>query len=273
MLKAWQAQQNHLWVRQTATMFVQPSQRIYKLSATSPDHATVNTVSQTALTASAISGATSITVASSLNFNVNDKIGIVLDNNTLFWTTVSLVPGATAIQFVAPLTYAATLGANVFGYTTQMGNPFQVHAAARHDVNSKNDIPMSLMSYREYFDQPNKTATGVPTMWAYDRQLDYFDIFLWSTPGDLTNVVKLIISRKIEDVDTNSDNFDFPQEWAEALVMNLAVRLAPSYGKAQGDNYQDLVRQAQISEGLILANDNELGSIYIKPSRDGFRRP
>lgn len=273
MLKAWQSQQNHLWVRQTATLFLQPGQNTYRLSDTSSDHSTVDTIAQTVLTATALLGATSITVSDSSDFAISDKIGIVLDNNVLFWSTVTGTPDSVTIQFSNPLTYQSTSGANVFGYTNHLGTPFQVHAGVRRDVNSKIDIPLNMMSYREYFDQPNKLSQGVPTMWAYDRQTDYIDIFLWLTPLDLTNIVRLIIARKIQDVDTNSDNFDFPQEWSEALVQNLAIRLAPSYGKAQGDNYQELIRQAQISEALVLNNDNELGSIYIKPSRDGFRRP
>jgi hypothetical protein len=273
MLKTWQSQQNHLWVKQTATLFLQPGQNTYNLSDSIVDHSTVNTVATTNLSANAAIGATVLTVTSSVGFTAADHIGITMDNGYIHWTTVSNVLGATSIQIALGLTVAATSGNYVFGYTTNLGLPFQVSAAARHNVISGNDIPMNYMAYREYFDQPNKTAQGVPTMWTYDRQLTYFNIPLWPTPVDTTEQVKLIVFRHIQDIDTNSDDFDLPQEWAEAIVANLAVRLAPPYGKAQGENFAELKDQAMRYEALVLSNDNELGSIYIKPSRDGFRRP
>lgn len=272
MIKAWQNQAEHLWVRQKIVMFLQKGQSLYQISSTSTDNFTSDIPDKTTLTADAALGATTITVASSAGFVASDYIGIQLDSGSFFWTTVVIAPSATSITITAPLPSAATSGLYVFGYTNKLTTTFQAYSATRRLISSSIDTPIIYQSYTEYTNMPNKTTTGTPNMWSYDRQLDNFIINIWQTPADVSYYINFVVDRKIQDVDVTSDNFDFPQEWSEAIELNLAVKLAPTYGKAQGDNFQVLNQQAQESLARALENDNELGSVYIVPSSGGFRR-
>jgi hypothetical protein len=273
MIKAWQMQDNHLWVKQTATMFFQKGQNTYEISSTSTDHFTVNTIVDTTISVAQILGDTAINVTSSTGMTAGDHIGIAMDNGYIHWSTISIVNSSILVTIASPLTYAAAINSNVFSYTDALINPFQVYAMTRKYIVSNIDVPLNMMSYREYFDQPNKISEGVPTMWSYDRQLDKYIIKVWPTPADTQYYSNLIVSRKIQDMDVASDNFDLPQEWGEAIVYNLAVRLSPSYGKAQGENFAELRRQAETYKQEAMSFDNEIGSLYLQPSGDGFRRP
>jgi hypothetical protein len=273
MIKAWQMQDNHLWVKQTATMFFQKGQNTYEISLSTTDHFTVDIVDTTTTSIVAPLGSTSITVISTSLMTAGDHIGIAQSDNTLHWSTISLVVSPTVVNINDATTYSTAVGANVFSYTNDLSTPFQVYAMTRKYIISNIDVPLNMMSYREYFDQPNKLSADVPTMWSYDRQLDKYIIRLWPTPADTQYYGNLILARKIQDLDSTSDNFDIPQEWGEAVVLNLAVKLAPTYGKAQGENFAELKIQAADSLNKALNFDNELGSLFIAPSGDGFRRP
>lgn len=271
MIKAWQNQGNHLWVRQKAVLFLQKEQPSYEISTTSSDNITADTVAQTQLSSDGAISDVVIDVADSSSFASGYFIGVQLDTGSFFWTTVFSVIDPTSIQLTAGLPSAASTGRYVFGYQTKLTNTFNLRAVTRRLIGSEIDIPLIFMSYHEYIRLPNKLTPGTPNSYSYDRQVDDFLINIWQNPADVSYYLDLVLDRKIQDIDINSNTFDLPQEWSEAIVLNLALRLAPSYGKAQGENFQELKVQARESLVLALENDNELGSIYIIPARSGIR--
>lgn len=271
MIKGWQNFDNHLWAKQTATLFLQNSQRTYTISGNTTDHLTVDEIAETTLLAAVSSGSTTITVPDSSIFVVDDYIGIKQDNNYLHWSTVSVITDSTTIQINDATTEDATVGNYVFGYTNKLQVPFQVYSAIRHSISGDTDIRMDMMAYEQYEEQPVKDTKGTPVQWSYDRQLSFYKIKVWPSPGTVNYYIHLVISRKLQDIDSVNNDFDFPQEWEEALVYNLALKLAPSYGKAKGDNFIELKNQAKESLAMALGNDNELGSIFIKPNAEMFR--
>ncbi len=272
MLKSWQNLDNHLWVKQTAYLFLQNSQNTYRISTTTTDHFTADVPRETTLSASFVLGDSTITVASSVNMTANDYIGIKMDNNYIHWTTISSIPVANTIILATPLTYASTTGNYVLNYTNALNTPFQIYSGVRRLVTSKIDTPMNMLSYREYLDLPNKDSSGTPISWSYDKQRDYFDIKIWQTPANVDYYCKFIISRKIQDVNLSNETFDIPQEMQLAVVYGLAVMAAPAYGKAEGANFQEIKAQAVEYKAEAMSIDNELGSIYFKPNYDGFKR-
>jgi len=271
MIKSWQNQAEHLWVRQKIILFLQKAQSAYEISLTSTDNVTADEINSTQLTANAIVGATTITVSSSVGFAASDKIGIQLDSGYFFWTTVVNVLSATSIQITNPFASTATAGLYVFGYTNRLTTVFNPYSATRHLITSTLDTPLLFQSYLDYTNMPNKVSLGAPNMWSYDRQIDKLIINIWQNPSDVSYYLNFVVDRKIQDMNVNDDDFDFPQEWGEAIELNLAVKLAPVYGKAQGENFAKLEQQAQESLMRAMENDNELGSIYIMPSRSGLR--
>lgn len=125
------------------------------------------------------------------------------------------------------------------------------------------DTKMIPLTRQGYVSIPNKSQTGLPTQWYYDPQLDNGTIYVWplpdSTSADYT--LKVVYQSPIEDMDSSTDDFDFPQEWYEAIKYGLAVRLAPAYGLTYNER---LILKREFDEILELAKswDTEQESVY-----------
>lgn len=62
-------------------------------------------------------GATSITIVDSSRMAISDSIGIALDNNDVFRTTIQTIDDATTITISSPLPYTTSAGKKVTDYT------------------------------------------------------------------------------------------------------------------------------------------------------------
>ena len=64
-----------------------------------------------------------------------------------------------------------------------------------------------------------------------DRLLSAGVLHVWPTNGG-ASMDKLVLIAQVlpDDLDVAGNNPEFPVEWAEALIYNLADRLAPEYG-------------------------------------------
>ena len=264
IVKRWMAQGYHLWLKEMAYMFLSIGQNTYNLSSSSTDHSTLEYFNTT-LSADAAIGSTSIIVEDASGINLNDYIGIIVSNNDLFWTTVYSKVGNT-INFPVgiTLTSAASEGANIYSYTTPLPKPLELYSGVRNE--DGRDVPMDYFSYEEWFELPNKTDTSTPVSFSYDKQLNSAVIRLWPTPNDCNVIIKFVISREIDNFDVNSNTPDFPQEWHDAIVLNLALRLCFPYRKANDNAYQNLKIEAKESLSDALGFDNEQNSMYIQPN-------
>lgn len=132
-----------------------------------------------------------------------------------------------------------------------------------------NDLQMAEMSREDYFALPNKTTEGYPTQWFYDRQRDTGTLYIWPTADASLGTLKFTYRRVVMDMDAGSNNIDLPQEWIEAIVYNLADRLADDYGidapkvSAKAMAFYQVVRSFNVGEGR--------GSISFAPDSWGGR--
>jgi hypothetical protein len=264
MIKTWQSQGYHLWTKKTGYIFLQKYTKSYELW-TLGAHATLN-YGKTTLDADQIATDTTLTVVSTTGMVIGDYIGVEQNDNTLFWTTITNIPSGTSVQITVGLEKDADEGLKVYFYTTRLEEPFNVYSAVR-ESESATDVPMNLLSYQEYFDLPNKTSSGVPISYNYDRQLGKAVISVWPVPNNVSNIMKLTIAKKFEDFDANSNTPDFPQEWIEPLIYNLSVKLAPAFGKNIGETFANLKNEAAMTLENALAFDNEEAAYYVQPSR------
>jgi hypothetical protein len=164
-----------------------------------------------------------------------------------------------------------TLVASDESYTVQAGGDITVvpmDIVQMRITRSGTDLEMRRMSREEYYAIPNKTATGYPTQYFYDRQRDTGVLKVWPAPDATGGTLKFTYRRRIMDMDAGSDNFDIPQEWYEAVCLGLASRLIGHYGKAGTDEAKRVEREAANAFLLIKAYDTGEGenSIYITPS-------
>lgn len=262
MIKSWQADGLNLFAVQKVYLFTNKDQSTYTLNSSTTDHYTAS-FTQTALSADALSGATSITVDSISGISASDKIGVYQDDDTVHWTTVSGAPSGATITLASALTAAASDDAVVYAYTSKANRPMRVMEAVVHHAASGTDIPVLVGSRTEYFDQTLKTTDSrVNTIW-YDPQVAAPKLSVWPQSDDERDYLILNIQRTLEDLDAASDDVDFPQEWFMALSYNLAMNLGPKHGK---QNLSQLAAIAEREYSRVRASDDESASVFLLPA-------
>ena len=246
MVKAWMAQGIHLWTEEEGTIYLVNGQTQYNLaSGASFANASDGSGTPVETTASAAGSGLSISCTTTTGMTIGDNIGIQLTNNTLFWTTIANIVGTTVTLNASSGSFAQ--GALVATYTTQLARPLSIQSARVRDSGGF-DRPIWVKPRNDYMMIPQKSITGAPVIIYYSPQLNNGVAYLWPTPDDVSQRIKITYLRTIQDFVNSSDNPDLPQEWLEAMTYNLAVRIAPAYGlnltTAGIQGNPDLVRMA-----------------------------
>jgi hypothetical protein len=133
------------------------------------------------------------------------------------------------------------------------------------------DMQMTRITREDYYTLPNKTATGYPTQWFYDRQRDNGTLYVWPAPDTTAGTFKFTYRRRIMDLDAGVDNFDLPPEWETAIVYNLAKALIPVYGRGGTPEAALILVEAERSYQSVKGWDtgSEEGFVEIIPSSWG----
>lgn len=268
MVKAWGTKGLHLFSKEEAVLYITPNVGEYTLGG-SAKAANVSDTVETKLDGQFLSGSTALTVLSTTGMAVSDKIGVVLEDLSIHWTTIATIPTSTTLTISVGLTGDALEDALVYTYTNTINKPLRVIDARRRTgfdngaTSDVIDISLSQVRHEEYFSMPNKTSGGVCVEYHYLPKLTTGSLYLWSRPTDGRERIMFTYERIIEDLNSASDDFDFPSEWLEALTYQLAVRLARPFGKASA--LQDLLPIASTMLDDLLAWDNEIGTMDMTP--------
>lgn len=216
----------YLWKYAEGTLFLTVGQESYVLDGSTAN--ATESFTQTTTSAAASSGATSIAVTSATGFTAGYYVGVMQDDGDIFWTTVASVAGTT-INLDDALTNDVSSGATVYVYQTKINRPEAITSARRRD-SSNYDTALTELARSDYFNLAQKTVTGQPTQFYYDKQLTEGTIYLYQAPDDASNTIKFTFQKMFFDFTTGTDNPDFPIEWAETLAFGLASRLSYDYG-------------------------------------------
>jgi hypothetical protein len=258
MIKQWQAEGVKLWLLDEAKVFMVDSQVSYNLPGAKA--CKITELSETTLDGDEASGQTVLSVTKTSNgagFANSDVIGIVLDDDTIHWTTISSFVTDDTVTVASGLASAASSGNAVYVYTTALERPLRV-IAARRELSGL-EIQMNLMSRDEYFNLPNKASTGNPVNIYYDPQLTTGKLYVWPAPDSVDYEINITYQRSIEDFDATTNDPDFPQEWIYALASNLALLMAPQFGKSVP---QELLATAMQSKSVLADWDQEEASVF-----------
>lgn len=224
MVKEWSARGIDVPWRETVTLFLQPDTQSYTIGP-SGDHATAS-YRETTLSSAASSGATTISLTSTSGMANSDYIGIKLDSGSIHWTTISNVATTTIASGLAS---AAASGNAVYSYTTKANRPQKVVYAHRRDSNNQ-DTPVELIGEIAYRGLSQKGADGPVNQAYYQPTLTNGTLYVWPANDGGDDKLILICQPLVDDFDAANNNPQFPIEWANAIVWNLAVEIAPEYG-------------------------------------------
>lgn len=259
MIKAWVVHGLQVWKRRTYT--IDPlvlNKQWYELGT--------NVLRPVTLTGS---GTTATATLTNHGFSTGDTVTITGATDTDF----NVTDGSITVTDKDTFTYtgAGTLDASDSGSCQKTGTdtivrPERILDASR--VNSDGDeTSMTELTRDEYENLPNKTTAGEPINFHYERKTGAGRFYIWPV-ADSTSVsdytIDLVYQIPIEDMDSATDDFDFPPEWLEPLAYGLAVRLAPRYGLNIGERRM-LQIEADIALETVKDYDVEDGSIYFQP--------
>ncbi len=138
-------------------------------------------------------------------------------------------------------------------------------ANVRKIIDGGDETPMRMISRAEYMNLP-KNNSGEPVAVYFERRLDNAVLYVWPKPDANADTMKFSTKQYIEDFDQASNNPYFPLEWIEAIVYNLAVRLAPKY-EVRGADLQLLTNMAIGFLNEAEYSDMPQDSLYLGPER------
>lgn len=171
-------------------------------------------------------------------------------------------------EVVVPLiAYQKNYTVNYPGGNINIAPPIRIVDAFRTDLASNTDTEVSIIDRDEYDLLSSKASNGVTTEIFYDFQDvpvgTQSNVFVWPTVTSNSSVnLHLIYHKGYDDMDAAANNLDFPQAWFAAVKYNLAVNLAPEFGRQVSP---DLRQLAEKSLYLAMLGDHEEGSIRFMP--------
>jgi len=143
--------------------------------------------------------------------------------------------------------------------------PVKIVSVVCRDTNN-HDTPMREMTLGYYRALPDKTSTGTPTRWHYERGVASGTLYLNRIPSDTTDTLELLFRRELEDVDAAGDDIDVPKEWLLPLRKRLAISLCPEYGTES--KIPTLSAELKLSIEDVDSMDNEHVEAWFEPGRD-----
>lgn len=270
VVKAWSAKGLHLWAKEEAILFVNQYQSKYILSNASnaANWANIDDTAIFSVTATSLAGSNQVSLNSVNGLSIASNIGIVQDDGSTLWTTVNNISSLT-ITLNTNLTYSVSQNNQAYYYAARAYKPSRIYACRRLSgidsgiTSTVSEVWMKDMAYQDYMNLASKTQNGIPSAYMYNPETLQGEFYLWQRPITTNMRMQFTYERLIQDLDSVSDNFDFPSEWLEPLTYQLAWRLCAPYGK--DDRGKDLLVVASQMLEDLLNWDAEITSLKIKP--------
>ena len=259
IVKKWQTAGHLRWKTGSVIVFPDTTRTTgqYVIGGANYDYCALESeIAYTKTTTNHILGATSIAVSSIANILDGDYIGIVQNNNFIFWTTVSGTPSGDTINLSDPLTYASLSGSWVYAFTNKAKKVLNVRAAMVSTAPNA-QIAMIPMTVEEYqYTIPNKGQLGQVYQYACQPMIDRTILYVWQNPQNVQYIMQLWCEFEIEDFVNPANTPDLPVEWLDPIVWTLAADLALEYGMPD-NKYDRIYARAQEEYQLLLRWDQE----------------
>lgn len=279
LVKQWQGKADFapglkVWSRQRITLFLAKGQQRYTIGPAATDARATAQYGRTTISANEAAGQTVLSITSNtdtttypgttVTMTAGDIIGIELNDGTIHWSTISGTPATTATIALA-LAAAADAGNYVWWFTARAQKPIHVETAVLRDENYK-DTPLDVYKEVARYEQlPDKTADGDPGSILIENQRANLGVTCDVQPNDVTKVINLTVLYPSEDFDAATDVPSYPQEWYRALMLGLAIDLAPGCEKpVSADLRANFITALQMAQGT----DPETSDAFFEPGRD-----
>lgn len=128
-----------------------------------------------------------------------------------------------------------------------------------------NDVTLSIVARDDYNTLGQKSQQGVPNQLFWDGQLGAVTVTVYNVPFDSSHTMYIDIQRQLQDMLTDTDTPDFPQEAFLMLKWMLADEIALEYQTPDKTRATISQKAAQAYEAYF-ADEREEVSTYFTPS-------
>lgn len=180
-------------------------------------------------------------------------------------------------QYIALSNWSSSASATIGPSMTinQVIKPLKVLQAYRRDnivSTDPRDEPVNIYTYDDYQNLSQKEEQGTPTHLFYQPLAYTGKLTLWPRPDtywQTNGQLYIRYHRPFQDFDSSTDEPDFPVEWHEALIFNLADRLSFEYGLSER-KAKEIKEKAAATLVIAESFGTEEGSLRIIPTINGF---
>lgn len=275
LIKNWQVEGMQLWMTYTGYIF--PVSNVAKCSLGAEGGNASTAYVYTTTTATSAAAATTLTVTSITGISNTNIIGVELATGDMQWNTVSGAPSGSTVTLGTALTGAVAVGAAIYAYATtaKLSRPKEIVGAYLRTSASVTDVPLEIISMDEYINLSAKFQEGVPNQVAYDKVLGLSttlypgngDFYFWPIFQDGDNVIVIRYVKLYDDLDSATQNPEFPQEWFLPLMLGLAWLESPKHGVPINER-KLLMQEAEMYRDRTIDNDVENVSLKFQPSME-----
>jgi hypothetical protein len=133
-------------------------------------------------------------------------------------------------------------------------------------ANNPSEIPLARINRDDYKNLPDKAFQGRPVQFWLDIQRDTPIIRIWPAVQLQYTFYQLILTRKryLMDVGTLTQTLDFPQRWYEAVVSELAARLAMEVQEVDANLMPTLRNAADRAMRVAWTGEGDSSPVYFR---------
>lgn len=129
------------------------------------------------------------------------------------------------------------------------------------------DTPVMVISKQEYNMLGSKASTGIANTIFYDVKSLNGILYVYLTPDSYSSTnlqLHLVAQMPLNDISLSTDIPDFPNEWMNCLVWNLADQLSLEYGVPMNTR-QEISQRAMGYKAQLTDWDVEVASTFFAP--------
>jgi hypothetical protein len=173
------------------------------------------------------------------------------------------------IDVIAPDTTDESVALNAVSYVRLLATaPTTLNVAEFYIGNMPSEVPLARINRDDYMNLPDKQSTGRPNLYWLDLQRDAPIVRLWPAPQFQYTFYQLVMQRKryLMDVGTLTETLDFPQRWFEAVVSELAARVAYEIQEVDLSLIPVLRGAADRAMTLAWTGEGDSSPVYLRPN-------
>jgi hypothetical protein len=130
------------------------------------------------------------------------------------------------------------------------------------------DTSLSRKTFGEYQLIADKTATGTPIYYAYEKKLAVGNLHIYEAP-DATAAnytLELVYRQPIEVITAGTETLDIEDFWYRALIFNVALDVAPLFEVEVSQLHINQAKEATAAMNTFYPEN--AGNLFFEPERD-----